>query len=79
LACYSQLPLPVQQHARKTYRLWRDNPAHPALHFKKLQGHDNRFSVRVGLHHRALGRIVGDTVEWVWIGTHAEYDQLLRR
>jgi len=76
--CYNALPPPVQQQAQKTYRLWRDNPAHPSLHFKKLQGGTNRFSVRVGIHYRAVGHAVADGVEWVWIGTHAEYDRLLR-
>jgi hypothetical protein len=33
----------------------------------------------VGEHHRALGHLVGDTVEWVWVGTHEEYNQLVKR
>jgi len=77
--CYNQLPPPVQEHARKTYRRWCEDQTHPSLHFKQLHGSSHRFSVRVGLHHRALGHLVADGVEWVWIGSHAEYDQLLRR
>jgi hypothetical protein len=65
--------------ARKTYRLWQHNPSHPTLHYKRVHGGPDRFSIRVGDHHRALGRIIPDGVEWVWIGTHAEYDQLLHR
>jgi hypothetical protein len=76
---YRQLPQEVQQLARKTYQLWRENPSHPALHYKKLHGTGERFSVRVGIHYRALGQTVPGGVEWVWIGTHAEYDQLIRR
>ena len=77
--CYNQLPPPVQQQARQTYQRWCADQSHPSLHFKKLHGSSHRFSVRVGLHHRALGHLVADRVEWVWIGSHAEYDQLLRR
>jgi hypothetical protein len=77
--CFAALPLPVQQQARKAYRQWQTNPAHPALHFKKLLGTPDRFSVRVGIHYRAIGRLVPGGVEWVWIGTHADYDQLLHR
>ena len=29
-------------------------------------------------HHRALGHLFGDTIEWVWIGTHEEYNQLVK-
>jgi hypothetical protein len=35
--------------------------------------------VRVGNHYRALGQRVADGVEWVWIGTHEEYNKLVRR
>lgn len=74
------LPRPVQIVAEKNYRLWLVNPRHPSLHFKELAGAGGRFSVRVGDHYRAIGwKPEPDTVEWVWIGTHAEYDQLLKR
>jgi hypothetical protein len=37
------------------------------------------YSVRVGLGYRALGLREGEHVYWFWIGSHAEYDELLRR
>jgi hypothetical protein len=77
--CYNALPQDVQRLAVRTYHFWRRNPSHPSLHFKKLQSGSDRFSVRVGIHYRAIGRLVHDGVEWVWIGSHAEYDELLRR
>ena len=76
---YESLPEPVQRLAAKNYRLWRNNPAHPSLDFKQLHGSGERFSVRVGNHYRALGQRVADGVEWVWIGTHEEYNKLIRR
>jgi hypothetical protein len=33
----------------------------------------------VGLHHRALAAERNEEIVWIWIGTHAEYDLLLRR
>ena len=56
----------------ENYRLWRDNHHHPSLDFKKLAGRGERFSVRIGDHYRALGQLVEDGVEWVWIGTHED-------
>jgi hypothetical protein len=76
---YESLPEPVQRLAAKNYWLWRNNPAHPSLDFKQLHGSGERFSVRVGNHYRALGRRVADGVEWVWIGSHEEYNKLIRR
>jgi hypothetical protein len=62
---------------KKSYQAWRENHQHPSLHFKKLKGGGNRFSVRIGDHYRALGHLTGDTVEWVWIGTHEDYNKLI--
>ena len=74
---YGQLPEPIQRLALKNYRLWRENPAHPSLDFKKLAGRGERFSIRGGDHYRALGRSIEGGVEWVWIGTHEEYNKLV--
>jgi hypothetical protein len=75
--CYDVLPKAVQDQADRAYALLKEDPRHPSLHLKRI----GRFwSVRVGLRHRALAIDAGDdTLLWVWIGTHAEYDQLLHR
>ena len=58
------------------YALLKSNERHPGLQLKKA----GRFwSVRVGLHYRALGIEDGEDVVWFWIGHHAEYDRLLGR
>jgi hypothetical protein len=75
--CYGDLPAAVQKLARKNHRLWLNDPAHPSLHFKPLRGRGERFSVRVGDHYRAIGHRTGDGMEWVWIGTHEEYNKLV--
>ncbi|HZV05824.1 MAG TPA: hypothetical protein VE999_12145 [Gemmataceae bacterium] len=77
LACFAKLPDSVKEQARRCYRLWRDNPSHPSLHFKRIHGQENVYSVRIGLGWRALGLLEGDTITWFWIGSHAEYDTLI--
>ena len=74
---FDALPGEVQRLAVRNYHLWRRDPHHPSLHFRRLRGSADRFSVRVGDHYRALGRLTVDTMTWVWIGTHAEYDRLV--
>lgn len=74
---FDALPDDVQQLARRCYALLRQNPMHPSLHFKPVRAGRYR-SVRVGLHYRALGVPVPDGVQWFWIGTHADYDALIR-
>ncbi len=75
---YDALPVHVQARARKSYELWRRDHSHPSLNFKKLKdGAGNRFSIRIGDHHRAIGRRMGEVIEWVWIGTHEDYNKLI--
>jgi hypothetical protein len=72
--CYHALPADVQRLADTCYALLRQDPRHPSLSFKKV----GRFwSVRVGLHYRALAVENEGEVLWFWIGSHADYDQLL--
>ena len=76
-ALIAALPPVVQHQAREAYRLFAENPRHPSLHFKRVHHNVPTHSVRIGGHYRALGYFEGDTVIWVWIGSHADYDQLL--
>ena len=74
--CYHVLPVEARELADKNYRLWVESPRHPSLRFKPLHG--DLWSVRVGLHYRALAHVRGEEVVWVWIGHHAEYDRLIQ-
>lgn len=75
---YEKLPRDVKLRAQRAYKLFRLNPAHPGLNFKKVDDQDNVYSARVGLGYRALAQMDGEDVVWFWIGPHAEYDKLLR-
>jgi hypothetical protein len=79
VACFARLPDAVKSKARKSYRIWRANPGHPGLHFKRIHAHEEMYSVRVGIGWRALGLMQGDTIYWSWIGSHAEYDKLIKQ
>ncbi len=74
-----RLPNLVRQQASHAYALWRAHPHHPSLQFKRVSQRQAIDSARVGLGHRALGLWESDTITRFWIGSHAEYDQLLRR
>lgn len=78
-ALLAAFPAPARRQALDAYRLFRRDPYHPSLHFKRVGPADpTLYSARVGLRYRALGERDGDLVVWFWIGTHAEYDRLLR-
>jgi len=73
---YELLAPSVRLRARLAYELFTANPDHPSLRFKKLQGSAHIWSVRINLQYRAVGVRSGDTVEWIWIGSHNEFDTL---
>ena len=75
---FARLPKHVRDQAHRAHQLFVANPSHPGLRFKPVDSSRPLYSARVGLSHRVLGVRDGDTVVWFWIGTHAEYDQLLR-
>ena len=78
-AAYRGLPEEIQERARRAYQLFRENPGHPSLHFKKVHDRDPVYSVRVTLGYRAVGLLEDQEITWVWIGTHADYDRLLEK
>jgi hypothetical protein len=71
---YEALPGEVRTLARKSFLLLKQNPRHPSLYLKRI---GSIWSVRVGIHYRALGVDVQGDIQWFWIGTHAEYDALI--
>lgn len=73
---YKRLDPPVREAAHRAYKLFADNPDHPSLRFKKLGGYDNVWSVRINEQYRAVAERSGDTVVWVWIGSHNDFDNL---
>lgn len=72
------LPTPVQRAARRAYRRFSRDPHHKSLHFKKLNTKNPVWSARISNDYRAVGVLDGDTIIWFWIGTHSEYDQLIK-
>ena len=71
---YKQLPAGVQKLADASFALLKQHPHHPSLHLKKA----GRFwSVRVGIHFRAVAVEKGADLVWFWIGRHDEYESII--
>ena len=77
-AAYRELPVDIRDAAQKAYAFFREDPRHPSLRFKRVHESEPVYSVRVGIGYRALGLLENDEVVWFWIGSHADYDRLLR-
>jgi hypothetical protein len=76
---FEKLPKSVQAQAKTVYQLWQRNPAHRSLRFKPVLAIPNVYAVRIGIGWRALGVLNGDEMSWFWIGSHEEYNKLLKR
>ncbi len=76
--CYNKLTPLIKELADKNFELLKNNPKHPSLHLKKI---DRFWSVRAGIHYRALGvdSPKENGIIWVWIGTHSEYERLINK
>lgn len=65
----------VSALADKNYTLLRQDPRHPSRRLKTIGRY---WSVRVGSRYRALAVEIDEGLLWFWIGSHADYDDLLR-
>ena len=72
---YHDLPTSIQDRADQAFAFLERDPRHPSLQFRRLGAF---WSARVDLAHRALAVQDGDDFIWVWIGSHDEYERILR-
>lgn len=76
--CYKALPNEIREQAKKVYKLFNENPYHPSLHFKRIHSSRPIFSVRITVNYRAVGIITNEVIIWFWIGSHSDYDKLVK-
>ncbi len=76
---YHRLPAKVRRAARDAYRQFMANPHHPSLHFHRLFNDPHYWSVRISRDYRGVGFLEGDTITWIWIGSHKEFDRAFPR
>jgi hypothetical protein len=76
---FRRLPEQVRRQARETYKLFEQDPYHPSLRFKRVHPSRPIYSARISINYRALGVRDGEEIIWFWIGSHADYENLLSR
>jgi hypothetical protein len=72
---YEGLPENVRNRADKSFELLKRDPRHHSLNFKPVGRY---WSVRIGLGYRALAIEGDDGFHWFWIGSHADYNAMIR-
>jgi mRNA-degrading endonuclease RelE of RelBE toxin-antitoxin system len=74
---FRYLPPHIRKQARAAYKFFKEDPYHPSLHFKRVGRDLPIYSARVTLDYRVIGLRDGDTIVWLWIGSHDEYERIL--
>lgn len=67
---FESLPKEIQKIAEKKLELFGDNPHHPSLHVKKMEGLKNIWEGRITGKYRFTFKIEGDVYILRRMGTH---------
>lgn len=73
------LPEDVRQLAKEAYDLFKNDPNHLTLHFKRLVSDPDLCSVRVKRDYRAVGLVEGDHIYWGWIGSKHDFEKRFKK
>ena len=76
---YDELPLAIRKQAKEAYKQFLRDPYYPSLHFKQIHSTRPVFSVRITKKYRAVGIVQGEEIIWFWIGSHSDYNKLLKQ
>ncbi len=76
---FAHLPEQIQDRTQKAYRLFKQNPSHPSLRFKKIHPNLPIYSARINRDYRVVGQLIEATVIWFWIGSHIDYEMLINK
>jgi hypothetical protein len=72
---YDALPNDIQRRADKQFTLFAANPKHPSIQLKPV---GEFWSVRITEAYRALAIREGPVFTWFWIGSHDQYERLIK-
>ena len=67
---YQGLPENIQKQVDEQIIRLMDNPKHPSLRLKKMEGHETMWEVRITAGYRMTFQINGDTCFIRRVGTH---------
>ena len=67
---YNQLPDEIKAKVAKAFDLFRQNPGHPSLGVKKMQGFGNRYEGRIDQSYRFTSHFEEDIAVFTKIGKH---------
>jgi len=73
---FAELPAEVQDLAIEKYELFKQDPHHPSLGFKAK---GRVWTIDIGRSYRAIALRHENDLSWFWIGSHEDYNHVLKR
>lgn len=77
-ALFRTLPKHIRKQAQQAYQQFLHDPFYQGLNFEEVDKRRHLWSVRITRGYRVLGFREGDVITWFWIGSHREYERLIR-
>ena len=74
----AKLPKEIQKQAKEAYLQFEKDPYHPGLRFKRVHSRRPIYAVRISRDYRAFGVQRDNEIIWFWIGSHSDYDKILK-
>jgi hypothetical protein len=71
------LPEALQAVVWKRLQKWCKDPWNPELEYQVFSKEADVWSTKVATDYYVLGRNFAGMIIWFWIGSHADYDNLL--
>ncbi len=75
----AQLPKEIQKQAKEAYLQFEKDPHYPSLRFKRVHSKRPIYAVRISRDYRALGVQQNNEMIWFWMGSHSDYDKILKK
>lgn len=67
---YKSLPQDIRERTNRVFERLSENPRHPSLHLKKMEGHSDIWEVRVSDNYRITFQFFDEAILLRRIGTH---------
>ena len=77
-ALYRMLPAAIRRQARAAYEQFTHDPFSSGLNFEEVDKKRGLWSARITRGYRVLGIRQDGEITWFWIGSHREYEKLLK-
>lgn len=76
---FLKLPKEIQSIAKNKFKIWKEHPNHQSLRFKQIHSKKKIYSLRISIDYRALGVKAEDVIIWFWIGSHSDYEKIIKK